>query len=83
MKTSMVGWWEMNESSGTRYDAHSTAHNLTVGGTVGSRVLPLQGLADFTDAPNPTTFNAYVFTEAQVRVSSNVSWYADGYTNIG
>jgi hypothetical protein len=83
MKTSMVGFWELNEASGTRDDAHTSAHDLTVTGTVGARLLPLQALSDFTDAANPTTFKAYVFTESQVRVSANASWYADGYTNIG
>lgn len=81
--TSMVGFWELGESSGTRTDSHSSAHNLTVTGSVGSRILPLQGLADFTDAPDPTDFKAFIFTESQVRVSADAAWYADGYTTMG
>lgn len=83
MTTSMVGFWALNEASGTREDAHSSNHDLTVSGTVGARILPLQGIVDFTDVPNPTTFEAYVFTESQIRVSASASWYADGFTNIG
>lgn len=82
IKTSMVGFWELGESSGTREDSHSSNHDLTVVGTVGSRILPLSAIADFTDTPNPTGFKAHVFTENQVRTSVNSSWYADGFTNI-
>lgn len=34
LKTNLISWWEMNETSGTRYDAHGTNH-LTANGTGG------------------------------------------------
>jgi len=46
LRDSMVSWWEMNETSGTRYDAHGS-YNLTDYNTVGYGTGKKNNAADF------------------------------------
>lgn len=41
--------------------------------------IPMYGLYDFTDAPNPTGFKIYLYDIAGNRTSGQVSWTAEGY----
>ena len=76
--TNLTSFWPLTEESGTREDAHG-AEDLTDNNTVRSKVISKSAIVDFTDAPNPTDFAAYIFDDQGIRISSEASWSAEGY----
>lgn len=45
----LVGWWDFEEESGTRYDSHTTNHDLTDNNTVVRAAGKIDYAADFDD----------------------------------
>lgn len=76
--TSLAAYWEMDEASGTRED-ETGSHDLSVAGSAGAIILPIMGVADFVDEPNPTSFKALLFTENLLRVSQEFGWSVEGF----
>lgn len=92
LRDNLVSWWELNETSGTRVDAHGS-YDLTDNNTVGS-VTGIQGNgADFNNASTEYLSSATTFGTAigsSVTTFSISFWFNadivndnDGVINIG
>ena len=41
------------------------------------------GIYDFTDVPNPTSFDVYIFDESGTQVAEEFRWESRGFTDAG
>lgn len=78
LRDNLVSWWELNETSGTRYDAHGTNH-LTDNNTVGYATGKKGNCASMLIA-NDESLSITDASQTGLDVGSTYSWQFWGYS---
>lgn len=79
--TNLEAFWYLDETAGTTRDDAQGSNNLADNNTVGGFVISKYAYYDFLDVPNPADFKVLVFDSQNIRLTSDFSWTAEGFTS--